>query len=79
MLALFEFEVWISSNLGCWMTEAMKSPSELACAAVSNVASSYEQHANVTYADSPEQFSIMILILAELWRAMNLLATTLLP
>ena len=76
---VFEFERWVSENLPRWLKGASKSPSSAQCMGLWSLSSLYHKTASTVYDQSPEGNSIMILVLAELWRAIDVLATTIQP
>lgn len=76
---LAAFESWVSGSLPAWVLEAMNAPCDDDCLAVASLAKDYHARASSAYKHAPEQNSIMILTLAELWQTVDLLATRLLP
>ena len=76
---IFEFERWVSGNLPQWLKSASESPSSAQCMGLWSLSSLYHQTASMVYSQSPEGNSIMILVLAELWRAIDVLATKIQP
>ncbi len=79
MYVLAEFESWVSESLPDWVSEAKKAPYDDDCLVIASLAKVYHSTASSAYKNSPEQNSIMILTLAELWQAVDVLATELLP
>ena len=76
---IFEFERWVSENLPCWLKSASNSPTSAQCMELWSLSSIYHMTASTVYDHSPEGNSIMILVLAELWRAIDVLATKIQP
>ena len=76
---IFEFERWVSGNLPQWLESASCSPSSAQCMKLWSLSSLYHKTASTVYDQSPEGISIMILVLAELWRAIDVLATKIQP
>ena len=76
---LADVESWISDSLARWVSEAIANPQDEDCLAIASLAKEYYCRASAAYKSVPEQNSTMILTLAELWKAIDLLATTLIP
>lgn len=77
--ALAEFEEWISNHLDVWTKQRLVEPHPRDCMALAKVATTYRDVAQPIYHKVPEQSSSMLLVIAELWHSMDLLAVTLLP
>ena len=77
--ALAEFESWVSESLPSWVSEAFNTLHDNDCLAVASLAKEYHFRASSAYKDTPELNSILILTLAELWQAVDLLATRIIP
>ena len=75
----FEFEKWVSGTLPHWLESASNSPSTAQCMELWSLASRYHQTASTVYSQSPEGVSTMILVLAELWHALDVLASKIQP
>ncbi len=76
---IFEFERWVSGTLPRWLESASDSPSSAQCMELWSLASIYHKYASMVYNQSPEDNSTMILVLAELWHAIDVLATIIQP
>ena len=76
---VFEFERWVSEYLPHWLKSASKSPSSAQCMELWSLSSLYHKTASTVYDQSSEGNSIMILVIAELWRALDVLATKIQP
>lgn len=76
---LAEFENWVAKSLPVWVSQAYTRPHNDACVAIASLAKDYYARALSTYEDAPEQNSILVLTLAELWQAVDILAIRLLP
>ena len=76
---IFEFERWVYGTLPQWLESASKSPSSAQCMELWSLASLYHSTASAVYSQSPEGVSTMILVLAELWCAIDVLATKIQP
>ena len=72
---IFEFESWVSEKLPQWLKSASKSPSSVQCMELWSLSSLYHKTASRVYDQSSEGNSTMILVLAELWHAIDVLAT----
>ena len=76
---IFEFERWVSITLPQWLKRASNSPSSAQCMELWTLASLYYNTATAVYSQSSEGVSTMILVLAELWCAIDVLATKIQP
>ena len=76
---LAEFEYWIANHLHVWTQEHMVEPDQKHCMALEKVATIYRDVARPMYREAPEQMSSMLLVIAELWHSMDLLAVALVP
>ena len=77
--ALFECERWVSESLPHWLEEASNSPSSAQCMELWSLASFYHKTGSMVYLQSSEDISTMILVLGELWRAVDVLAIKIQP
>ncbi|OCT52679.1 hypothetical protein CLCR_09665 [Cladophialophora carrionii] len=71
---LVGFELWIEENLGSWLVANIGNPS--ACQALLELMQKYHAAAKRKYASHPERLSIMLLVMFELWTALDAIATT---
>lgn len=76
-LTLADTELWVESQLMNWMK--MGQCDEDSCSALANIVSAYMSRAALYYRGDPENFSIMVLTLMELWVALDKYATRLEP
>ena len=76
---IFEFERWVSETLPHWLESASNSPSSAQCMELWSLSSLYHKTASMVYIQSPEGVSKMILVLAELWCAIDVLASKIQP
>ena len=76
---LFEIESWVSDRLAGWVLEAVETPHDDDCSAIASLAKEYYLRASIVYKNAPEQNSIMILTLAEMWQGVDSLATNQIP
>ncbi|EXJ60472.1 hypothetical protein A1O7_04625 [Cladophialophora yegresii CBS 114405] len=71
---LVGFEFWIEENLGSWSVANTGNPS--ACRALLELLPKYHALAKRKYESHPERLSIMLLVMFELWIALDTIATT---
>ena len=76
---IFEFERWVSGTLPQWLRSASNFPSSAQCMELWELASFYHTNASTLYNQSPEGNSTMILVLAELWGAIDIIASKIQP
>lgn len=76
---IFEFERWVYVTLPHWLRGASDFPSSAQCMELWSLAHLYHSTASAVYNQSPEGNSTMILVLAELWYAIDVLATKIHP
>ncbi|KAL8856035.1 MAG: hypothetical protein Q9178_007344 [Gyalolechia marmorata] len=76
---LAAFEQWVWQTLPVWLEHALEQPDPTACTAIACSASDYSAMALELYEECPEQLSLMLLALGELWRALDIMAGTLIP
>ena len=76
---VFEFERWVSETLPHWLESTSNFPSSAQCMELWSLSSLYHKTASMVYSQSPEGASTMILVLAELWRAIDVLASKIQP
>ena len=82
--ALGEFEGWVSHSLPEWTEQRLASAFSdeyrtQACRTIADVAIEYRNITSSAYADSSEQLSTMLLTIAELWHALDLLTIESIP
>ena len=80
IFVLAEFERWIAVSLPPWVAEfdsCSAAPED--CMALANLGENYWRTAETAYVNAPEQISIMLLIVAELWHAVDQLAINIFP
>lgn len=76
---LAEFEAWISGSLLTWRHQRLAVLDSDDCMALANLATKYRDKAMQLYDGAPEQISTMILVIAELWHTLDILASAILP
>ena len=79
LFVLTEFEDWVAVSLRSWVKVNNRSPAPENCEALANLGASYWRTSEAAYIDAPEQLSIMLLTIAELWCAIDCLAIVLFP
>lgn len=79
MFALASLEIWVANNLAVWTAEAKENPLDDHCSGLASLALDYKQRASLAYVDSPEQLSVMLLTIAELWLALDTVVSTIIP
>ena len=80
VFVLAEFESWVMISLPPWVAKFDSCPpAPEDCMALATLGESYWHKAETAYVDAPEQLSIMLLIIAELWHAVDRLAINLFP
>ena len=79
LFVLAEFEAWVSRSLGAWSAQKAESLSESDCVEVAALTREYQNRAMLVYNNVPEQLSIMVLTIMELWRTLDTMVITLLP
>ncbi|KAG1816740.1 uncharacterized protein BJ212DRAFT_1480599 [Suillus subaureus] len=70
-LALADFETAISSGIDDWVARVPLQSIDSVCVSIEACASAYSSRALTTYKGNPENLSIMLLTLFELWVAMD--------
>ena len=76
---LAKLELWVAHDLSTWTTKALNSPNHDHCSRLTSLALDYMQQALPAYSESPEQLSMMLLTIAELWLALDTVAGKLIP
>ena len=77
--SLAEFETWVADCLPTWRKQHLATLDSKDCMALAELATEYRNAALPLYNGAPEQISIMILVIAELWYSLDVLVTSLLP
>ncbi|KAJ8586504.1 hypothetical protein M405DRAFT_935342, partial [Rhizopogon salebrosus TDB-379] len=70
-LALADFEMVISLGINDWVARVSSQTAETACISIEACASAYSSRALTAYKANPENLSIMLITLFELWVAMD--------
>ncbi|KAG1740596.1 hypothetical protein EDB19DRAFT_1895295 [Suillus lakei] len=70
-LALADFEIAIGSGIDDWVARVASQSIDSACVSIEACASAYSSRALKAYKGNPENLSIMLLTLFELWVAMD--------
>ncbi|KAF8318597.1 uncharacterized protein EI90DRAFT_3002306 [Cantharellus anzutake] len=74
-IALWDFECCVQDRIDNWVHFHTRPVSrEKACGILSDCMTTYAQYASKLYARVPEQQSVMLLTLLELWRALDIVA-----
>ena len=77
---LSEVESWVAVSLPSWIAKFdASSPASEDCIALAKLGEQYWRTSESTYNGAPEQLSTMLLVIAELWRAIDCLAISLFP
>ncbi|KAL2825471.1 hypothetical protein BDW59DRAFT_161697 [Aspergillus cavernicola] len=76
-LSLFDFEAWIDTQLGSISANDM--PFEDLCCALAELIQDYSEFANKRYTGIPDAMSLMILVMLELWVALDKLCVSVCP
>ena len=80
LFVLAEFESWVAVSLPSWVAGvSTRSPAPEDCEALANLGASYWRTSEASYIGAPEQLSMMLLTIAELWYAIDRLAIHLIP
>lgn len=72
-LLLADFEHWVSDSLGQWLMSVVETTQ--ACTDIARTIDDYSRLAAAAYVNKPESYSIMIVVLMELWVALDKCAT----
>jgi hypothetical protein len=78
-LALADFETVVRSGIDHWVALVSPQTTESACISIEACASAYSSRAMNTYKGNPENLSIMLITLLELWVAMDKVVTGQIP
>ncbi|KAG0701816.1 hypothetical protein DFH29DRAFT_541007 [Suillus ampliporus] len=78
-LALADFEMVVRSRIDDWVTRVSFQSIDSACVSIAACASAYSSRAVITYKGNPENLSIMLLTLFELWVAMDKIVVRQIP
>ena len=80
VFVLAEFESWVAISLPPWVAQFDScSPAPEDCTALASLGENYWCISEKAYVNAPEQLSVMLLIIAELWSAVDRLAINLFP
>ena len=79
IFVLADFEAWVSSSLFHWTQQRLVKPDAKDCVTLTQLATNYRDVALPIYDGAPEQVSIMLLVLAELWQSLDQLTVSCLP
>ncbi|KAL8995006.1 MAG: hypothetical protein Q9169_005182 [Polycauliona sp. 2 TL-2023] len=77
--ALTEYEHWVDQSLSTWLIKALVQPTAMHCTSILRSAEVYKRLALAPYNESPEQLSVMLLTLGDLWYAMDSIAGKVMP
>ncbi|KAL8801978.1 MAG: hypothetical protein Q9182_004107 [Xanthomendoza sp. 2 TL-2023] len=76
--ALTEIEHWVSQSLPSWLEQALLNARSSHCSLLVESAQRYKEVAQQAYGD-PEQLSVMLLTIGNLWCALDKIACSLIP
>ena len=80
VFVLAELESWVATSLPAWVAKFdSSSPAHEDCEALADLGECYWRASEVSYIGAPEQLSIMLLTVAELWCAIDRVAIVLFP
>ena len=79
IFALKAFEIWVRDDLSDSIMTHRLGNNESHCTDLAAVAMEYKHKAYAVYTEAPEQMSMMLLTIAELWRALDIMALKLVP
>ena len=80
LFELAEFENWVAVSLPSWVAEVnTRSPAPEDCETLASLGASYWCTSEAAYTGAPEQLSVMLLTIAELWYAIDRLAINIFP
>ncbi|KAL8894541.1 MAG: hypothetical protein Q9192_004234 [Flavoplaca navasiana] len=77
--ALAKYEQWVEDSLTAWMEQALRQPTGRHCTSISTLATYYKGLALEIYNGSPDQLSVMLLTLGDLWYALDKIAGSMVP
>ncbi|KAL8995723.1 MAG: hypothetical protein Q9188_006743 [Gyalolechia gomerana] len=77
--ALAEFEQWIWQSLPPWLEKTLSHPNVGHCTSIAVSAEDYKRTALEAYDGCAEQQSLMLLVIGELWRALDAIVGCLVP
>ncbi|KAG1894551.1 uncharacterized protein F5891DRAFT_714827 [Suillus fuscotomentosus] len=78
-LALADFETAVRSGIDDWVTRVPLQSTDSACISIEACATAYSSRALTAYKGNPENLSIMLLTLFELWVAMDKIVVAQIP
>ena len=79
ILSLIAFEDWTAHCLPGWVEQIRTNALPSHCTALGSIMLAYKEKAVPTYCIAPEQSSIMLLTLGELWKALDMIVTDMVP
>ena len=80
VFVLAEFEHWVALSLPSWVEKFDScSPAPEDCMGLAELGESYWRKSETAYRDSPEELSMMLLTIAEIWHAVDRLAIIIFP
>ena len=79
LYALTQYEHWVGHSSSAWLVTALVQPNARHCTSIRRSAECYQRLALASYSESPEQLSLMLLTLGDLWYALDRIAGALLP
>ncbi|KAJ5088724.1 hypothetical protein N7456_012340 [Penicillium angulare] len=76
---LCEFEIWVAEDLESWLCNVKPAKREVLCSKLGTLIETYLRFAQVTYKNNPKGISSMVLVVLDLWVAMDKLANQVNP
>ncbi|KAL8885570.1 MAG: hypothetical protein Q9215_006588 [Flavoplaca cf. flavocitrina] len=77
--ALAEYEQWMEDSLAAWLEKALHQPTARHCTSITESATYYKVVALEIHNGSPDQLSVMLLTLGDLWYALDRIAGSMVP
>ena len=77
--SLAEVEVWVAQSLPGWVQSVVQSPRSEQCQIISELAKEYKDRAMSVYHGDSEQMSLMLLVMGELWSALDKICVAMIP
>ncbi|KAL2845426.1 hypothetical protein BJY01DRAFT_247690 [Aspergillus pseudoustus] len=77
IVSLVDLESWVANKLQDWLREAQKI--EKTCCGLADLIETYLRYASKRYADIPDSMSVMLLVVLELWVALDTICTSICP
>lgn len=78
-LELFDFERWVEKELTNWVNSILEPSYTVCCSLLASLFHKYVEMASTEYEECPEEVSLMILTLFELWVAIDTICVAVCP